>query len=263
MNSINVLNIDGTTYSTSSIKIININGELYAFSSINQIDKEKLIPENIRSGVILFEGTEDEVVGSFWPISTKIAYSGAQTSLRVSEGYYEIEMAGAQGGSGGARYQNFTGGIGGKGGYIKAKIHVTKASTLNIWVGGKGKDGGGGSSSSGGSGGGGGFGYGTGYNGSAGWVASGGRGGGGGGGGGSKISNEDESIYLEASGGGGGGGKDGGVGGKGGGTNGGSAGASSTGGGGGGSSYKSATNVSSTNGFNADNGYIQITQVKS
>ena len=160
-------------------------GMLGAAGGLSAEDREKLIPENLREGVVLFAGTAREIVGTFWPISKKFEYTGKMETLRVSPGDYEVEVAGAQGGAGGARYQNFDGGAGGKGGLVKAKLHITAPAELQVYVGGVGKDGGDGGKDSGGTGGDGGWGYGSGSKGASGTVSSGGRGGGGGGGGGS------------------------------------------------------------------------------
>lgn len=182
--------------------------------------------------ITLSKITADVVVSvDYASWSVDYAYTGARQSLLVPHtGYYEVEVAAANGGIG---YNTGSAAIA-KGGYIKAILPFEKERTLYVHVGG---NGGGGVYTSGG---GGGFGYGSGASGGPGTSGNGYTScGGGGGGGGSKVGLDDDSVFAEASGGGGCGGHSsgnpfsatghaGGAGGKGGGINGGRAGAGST-----------------------------------
>ena len=49
-------------------------GMLGAAGGLSAEDREKLIPENLREGVVLFAGTAREIVGTFWPISKKFEW---------------------------------------------------------------------------------------------------------------------------------------------------------------------------------------------
>lgn len=66
-------------------------------------------------------------------------YTGGQQTYTVPEnGYYKLEVWGAEGG--GSRLSgNTNSGLGGKGGYATGTVYLTAGTKLNIYVGGQGK----------------------------------------------------------------------------------------------------------------------------
>ena len=212
---------------------------------------------NQRGGSIIGVLDSGEIIS----FSQDFSYTGEKTSIVIPyDGTYEIEVAGAKGGQGGARYQDGRGPDGANGGYAKGKFWFKKGTELNIWIGGIGSRGGDGyKNGTAGVGGAGGFGYGSGSNGanaSSGSV----NGGGGGGGGGSKISTTDDSIFIEASGGAGSQGNRGGNGGSGGGITGGTCTPGQYGNAGtpGYGTIQGGTTLELTKGKNTGNGYGKI-----
>ena len=69
-------------------------GMLGAAGGLSAADREKLIPENIREGIVLFEGTPRQIVGTLYPAPEKGTFEGYTTSQGVSEMLGDIEGLG-------------------------------------------------------------------------------------------------------------------------------------------------------------------------